>query len=136
MQAPLQFADGTNAAPSITFVTELTTGIYRPAAGQWAVSILGIQVLGVAADGLYSNQPYYELVNAVYEPLVNVAGDFTINGQWEFLYDGVTFTGPQIATKGGMLFNDGATETSGRVQIVTVAPVPGAGKPGDIWLVV
>ena len=44
--------DGTVGAPSINFATETATGIYRPGAGQWAVSILAVQRLLVSATGI------------------------------------------------------------------------------------
>lgn len=48
----LSLDDGTVTSPSLNFATELTTGIYRPASGQWAVSILGVQRLLVQASGI------------------------------------------------------------------------------------
>lgn len=44
--------DGAVSSPSLNFSTELTTGVYRPASGQWAVSILGTQRALLQASGL------------------------------------------------------------------------------------
>lgn len=48
----LSLDDGTVSSPALNFATELTTGVYRPASGQWAVSILGVQRLLVEAAGI------------------------------------------------------------------------------------
>jgi hypothetical protein len=48
----LSIADGTVGAPSLSFASESDTGIYRPAAGQFGVSILGVQRLNVLATGV------------------------------------------------------------------------------------
>lgn len=48
----LSLDDGTVSSPSLNFAAELTSGIYRPASGQWAVSILGVQRLLVQAAGI------------------------------------------------------------------------------------
>jgi hypothetical protein len=48
----LSLDDGTVSSPALNFAAELTTGVYRPASGQWAVSILGVQRLLVEAAGI------------------------------------------------------------------------------------
>jgi len=48
----LSMADGSVSSPSLNFATELTTGLYRPASGQWAVSILGVQRMLLTATGV------------------------------------------------------------------------------------
>jgi hypothetical protein len=45
-------ADGTVSNPAINFATETTTGVYRPASGEFGVSILGVQRLNVTASGI------------------------------------------------------------------------------------
>jgi hypothetical protein len=45
-------ADGSTANPSLSFAAETTTGIYRPAAGWFGISILGTNMLGVNASGI------------------------------------------------------------------------------------
>jgi hypothetical protein len=48
----VQALDGTVTAPSISFANETNTGIYRPSAGHWAVTILGSLVLDVFSSGI------------------------------------------------------------------------------------
>lgn len=48
----LSIANGTVSAPSLSFASESNTGVYRPAAGQFGISILGTQRLNVAATGI------------------------------------------------------------------------------------
>jgi hypothetical protein len=139
MLAALPFADGLIGAPSITFTSELTSGFWKPANLQVAVSITGQNAMIWEPTQVIASVPLFQFLGAPFNAqfaVVNVRSDTTILGQWQFTYDGTTFKGPQVATYGGMLFNAGATETSGRVNIVTVAPGVGDGKPGDIWLVV
>lgn len=148
MLVPFQLQDGTIVAPALTFTTEPTTGVYHPGVSTYAVVVQGalaFQMNGPNATPPNQAQvslPLKQVILSVPYDVTNVKGDFTtagsnaITGQWEFTYNGATFKGPQIATKGGMLFNDGALQTSGAVRIVTATPAPGSGKPGDIWLVV
>lgn len=49
---PLSIANGTVATPSLSFSSETGTGIYRPAANQWAVTINGTQRLLVSSTGI------------------------------------------------------------------------------------
>lgn len=44
--------DGTAAAPAINFASEVSTGIFRPGSGQWAVSILGSSIFTVTSTGV------------------------------------------------------------------------------------
>jgi hypothetical protein len=148
MLVPFQLSDGTVVAPALTFTTEPTTGVYHPGVSQYAVAVESIN--GFTLNGANATFPttaqfnfkLQQLISGTGYDVLNVKGDFTaagsnaITGQWEFTYNAVSFKGPQIVGKGGMLFNDGATQTSGAVRIVTAAPAPGSGKPGDIWLVV
>jgi hypothetical protein len=48
----LALANGTVGAPSLSFSSEGTTGIYRPASGEFGISILGSQVVDVTASGI------------------------------------------------------------------------------------
>lgn len=52
MTAPLKLADGTAAAPGLTFNTEPTSGIYRSAAGAIAFSILTTLTAAISAGQL------------------------------------------------------------------------------------
>ena len=44
--------NGSAASPSLNFGSEVSTGIYRPGAGRFGISILGSQVVDVDANGL------------------------------------------------------------------------------------
>jgi hypothetical protein len=48
----IQLSDGTVSAPSLAFASESNTGVYRPGAGEFAVSVLGVQRLDVTAAGV------------------------------------------------------------------------------------
>jgi hypothetical protein len=48
----LALANGSVGAPSLSFSSEGTTGIYRPASGEFGISILGSQVFNVTAAGI------------------------------------------------------------------------------------
>jgi hypothetical protein len=45
-------SNGSVGAPSLSFASENTTGVYRPASGEWGVSVLGVQRLNVTAFGV------------------------------------------------------------------------------------
>jgi hypothetical protein len=47
-----QLSNGTVGAPSLSFASEANTGVYRPGAGQFAITILGTQRLDVSASGV------------------------------------------------------------------------------------
>jgi len=44
--------DGTVGTPSLNFAAETGTGVYRPAAGEFGVSVLGTQRLKATAAGV------------------------------------------------------------------------------------
>jgi hypothetical protein len=48
----ISLINGTAANPALNFASETNTGVYRPSAGQWAISILGSQVFAVSAVGI------------------------------------------------------------------------------------
>lgn len=48
----LSVLSGTAGAPSINFAAETDTGIYRPGAGRFGVSVLGNQVVDINASGI------------------------------------------------------------------------------------
>jgi hypothetical protein len=77
--------NGTVSSPSLSFATELTTGVYRPGSAQWAVAILGVQRLLLSATGL-TISGNVSAVNGVFSG--NVSG---VNG---------TFSGPVSGTTG------------------------------------
>mgnify|MGYP001823179568 CR=1 FL=1 len=50
MQAALKIVDGTFDAPGIAFGSEADTGIYRPAAGDFYISVLGVPYLRITNE--------------------------------------------------------------------------------------
>lgn len=48
----ISLIDGTVGTPSLNFAAETSTGIYRPGAGELAISILGTKRVGVTATGV------------------------------------------------------------------------------------
>lgn len=48
----LSLTNGTVSTPSLNFATETNTGVYRPASGQFGITILGTQRLNVLATGV------------------------------------------------------------------------------------
>ena len=44
--------NGTAASPSLNFGSEINTGIYRPGAGRFGISVLGTQVVDIDATGI------------------------------------------------------------------------------------
>jgi hypothetical protein len=48
----IQLADGNVGSPSLSFASETTTGVYRPGAGQFGVSVLGTQRFRATATGI------------------------------------------------------------------------------------
>jgi len=48
----ISIVDGTAASPAINFASEVSTGIFRPGSGQWAVSILGTSIFTVTSTGV------------------------------------------------------------------------------------
>lgn len=48
----LSIVSGTAGAPSLNFASETDTGVFRPGAGRWGVSIQSTQVLDVDSDGI------------------------------------------------------------------------------------
>jgi hypothetical protein len=135
MLAPLQFDDGSAPNPSITFSNEQSTGIYRSGSGEWAVSVLGIKQFTVADDGVYSENPFYEwnVGLASYVPLLNAADDYTIEGAWDFTQT-LTVNGIVYQSLGAYVYHNDPTLSSGKIFVDVVAPGPGDGSEGDLWL--
>lgn len=48
----ISLIDGTVGTPSLNFAAETSTGLYRPSAGQLAISVLGTKRVGVTATGV------------------------------------------------------------------------------------
>jgi hypothetical protein len=135
MLVPLQFADGSESNPSITFTAETTTGIFRSGNGEWAVTVLGIESFGVTNTGAYSQNPYYEWNTglAQFVPLVNAADDYTIAGNWDFTLPLTVSTIIEVG-RGKYLFHDDALLPSSAIFISEDTPLDTQGSDGDIWL--
>jgi hypothetical protein len=54
MLAPLQVQDGTSAAPSVTFASETTSGLYRAGTGDVRYVVTGTEVAKAKADGTFT----------------------------------------------------------------------------------
>ena len=50
----ISLQNGSAASPSLNFSSEPTTGVFRPAAGQFGISILGVQKFMLTANGIES----------------------------------------------------------------------------------
>ena len=50
----ISLQNGSAASPSLHFASEPTTGVFRPAAGQFGISILGVQKFMLTANGIES----------------------------------------------------------------------------------
>jgi hypothetical protein len=48
----VSLADGTVAAPSLNFASEVSTGVYRATSGEFNIAILGVNELTVSANGI------------------------------------------------------------------------------------
>ena len=60
MLAPFKMADGSVAAPGLGFNNETTTGLYRPSAGVFGFSVLGVNALTLdATQALFGKIPRF-----------------------------------------------------------------------------
>jgi uncharacterized protein YaiE (UPF0345 family) len=68
MTGPMKATDGTAAAPSITFGSETSTGMYRVASGQLGITTGGVQRFNISSSGSTFSVP------------VTVNGNLTVSG--------------------------------------------------------
>jgi hypothetical protein len=68
MTGPMKAIDGTAAAPSITFGSETSTGLYRVASGQLGITTGGVQRFNISSSGSTFSVP------------VTVNGNLTVSG--------------------------------------------------------
>lgn len=114
---PAQFADGTAAAPSITFASDTDTGLYRVGADAVGVAIAGQGVVvfqqGAGVIGLLGNGQ----IKAGASSLVASGGDYTTQLNLDYPTDG----GYQLNPLGGTN-NFGQTFSSGMItELLTIA---------------
>jgi hypothetical protein len=48
----ISLINGPVGAPSLNFSSETSTGVYRPASGEFGIAILGVQLFSLTATGL------------------------------------------------------------------------------------
>ena len=48
----MSLVNGSAGSPSLNFGSETNTGVYRPGAGRFGISILGTQIVDVTASGI------------------------------------------------------------------------------------
>lgn len=123
------FADGTVAAPSISFLADQDTGIYRIGANNIGVAANGAKVLDVSTTGLSVDGVLSLVKNAAYASTIEGAQTLAATGN-SFLfknsgtgtlltlaYDGTATFAGAIAVSGAATFAVGAT-TSGLTDIL------------------
>ena len=79
MLAPLTFADGTGVAPSVSFTSEPTLGLYRQSAGHFGFAAGGA---GVVRMGSALQLEVFR--GAVWDRVPSIAAAETITGDWTF----------------------------------------------------
>lgn len=99
---PTFFPDGTVSSPGIGFQNETNTGIYRPAAGQFGVTIQGVLRALFSASGLAVTGAVSSTGNATVGGALSVTGASTLTGN---------------ATAGGTLTVAGATTLSDALTV-------------------
>ncbi|MGR9188840.1 hypothetical protein [Rhizobium leguminosarum] len=72
MTAPLKNADGTQALPSVTFSSDVTTGMYRKASGVGALVAGGVEVVTWSGAGVIINQTVNDDIDLDGHNLLNV----------------------------------------------------------------
>jgi hypothetical protein len=134
MLAPLAFGDGSAANPSITFSGESTTGIYRPAAGEFGITVLGVQIAYAAADGFYSRQPFKQWNGASYDTLLSSGvANVTLTGIWTFNQQILATAGVKVGALGIVPYHNDPSFVSAAIFISTSDPLPANGNDGDFW---
>jgi hypothetical protein len=120
------FATGTAAAPSISFSGDSNTGLYSPAADEWAVSAGGSERLRVASSRVQVTAAYDSNISAVAALNIDCStGNFftkTINAN-------STFTVSNIPSSRAYAFTLELTHTSGTITWFSGVVWPGGTAP-------
>lgn len=82
MLAPFRVPDGTTAAPSLSFTSEVVSGLYRPNAGTLAMSVNGADVQRWASG------------STTFPGAVAVSGSLTVTGASSTFTGATSFSGP------------------------------------------
>ena len=82
----LSLVNGSAAVPSLNFASETSTGVYRPASGEFGVTILGTERLNVSATGI-------DVTGDIDGVNLNMSGDVdAVNGTFTGGISGGVFT--------------------------------------------
>ena len=73
----VSLADGSVASPSLKFAAEVTTGVYRGAAGEFDIAILGVNMFTLTALGLTINGAFAATSGTFSGPVSGTTGTFT-----------------------------------------------------------
>lgn len=85
----ISLADGSVGAPSLRFASETTTGVYRGAAGEFDIAILGVNMFTLTATGLAINGT----LSATAITGTTITGTGFVTGAGTAAAPSVTFTG-------------------------------------------
>lgn len=93
MLVAMEFASGLVSAPGITWTSEPTSGFYLADTNDMRVSIAGSDRARFRAD---ASDPFQIWIGAAWANVMNLAGDYTITGDWVFpsdtIIDSITAT--------------------------------------------
>lgn len=81
MLVPLEFADGSAAAPGITFTNEGTSGVYRAGTNDLRVSVAGVDRVQFRSD---ATNPFRIWSGGAWAIPLNESGSYTVTGTWTF----------------------------------------------------
>jgi hypothetical protein len=139
MTAPLKLADGSIAAPSLTFASDPNNGFYRTAPDEWSASAGGAEVLKFTVNGVTFPQTisiggvqfdpnlWAKLTGAAFTGNVSTTSMLSATGQSTF---GDVSIGGLLSATGQSNF--GNASISGLLTIAYTTP-PGVPVAGNVW---
>ena len=132
MLTAFPFADGVVAAPSISFKSELTSGFYRPGAGQIALSILGVQK-ALAAATLFTLKTAAKVEGALESTgNMTVGGDLAVTGSMGITRPDLPAVGQQVSASSG---NYAGTTSTSPVDVTNLTvTITTTGRPVMLML--